>query len=144
MWTRSKLEELLKAGKIRGISIPLDAKPTEAGRIVAKHYAKGNKAKDWIGRTLLSWCELRCVKLIEEYQFDTVRKFRSDYAIPAYKILVEYEGIFSEGQNGHTGFKHYTKDTNKYNLAAMNGFKVLRYTNKNYKDLEIDLEKITL
>ncbi len=70
------------------------------------------------------------VKYEKEYQFAKPRKFRFDYAIPNKKIAIEYEGL---NWNPHTKSRHltltgYSKDCEKYNLAVLNGWKVLRYT----------------
>lgn len=77
-----------------------------------------------------------------ELKFDTVRKFRFDYADPSRKIAVEYEGIGGGGQSRHTSIIGYTNDCKKYTLAAILGWRVLRYTVKNYADLEADLAQI--
>jgi len=76
-----------------------------------------------------------------EYQFDIVRKFRFDYAIQEKMIAIEYEGIMSK-KSRHTTVGGYSKDIEKYNLAVLQGWRVLRYTALNYKDLYKDLEKI--
>jgi hypothetical protein len=76
-----------------------------------------------------------------EYKFLENRKFRFDWAIPSLMIAVEYEGIMSE-KSRHTTITGYSKDIEKYNLAITLGWRVLRYTAKNYKDLETDLKKI--
>lgn len=78
---------------------------------------------------------------VEELQFHDVRKFRFDWAIPDLKIAIEYEGLMSK-KSGHTTIGGYTSDCTKYNLAQISGWKVLRYTAKNYRDLENDLKKI--
>lgn len=84
-------------------------------------------------RTIDDYCE--------EFQFDDVRKFRFDWAIPTLKIAIEYEGLMSE-KSGHTTIDGYSKDCQKYNLAIINGWKVLRYTAVNYKNLEKDLKNL--
>ena len=76
-----------------------------------------------------------------EYQFHDTRKFRFDFAIPDAKIAIEYEGLMSE-KSGHTTLVGYTKDTEKYNLAAIDGWRILRYTAKNYKDFTNDIKQI--
>ena len=73
-----------------------------------------------------------------EYRFDEKRKFRFDFALPNLKIAVEYEGIFSE-KSRHTSVLGYSKDVEKYNLATIQGWSVLRYTAKNYKDAANDV-----
>lgn len=78
---------------------------------------------------------------VEELQFHDVRKFRFDWALPYAKIAIEYEGLFSK-KSGHTTPAGYTEDCEKYNLAQIEGWKVLRYTAINYTNLEKDLKKI--
>jgi hypothetical protein len=76
-----------------------------------------------------------------EYRFHDLRKFRFDIAIPAMKIGIEYEGLMSE-KSRHTTIEGFTMDCFKYNLAQLNGWKVLRYTAKNYADFGSDIHII--
>ena len=76
-----------------------------------------------------------------EKRFDKIRRFRFDYAIEEKKIAIEYEGVFST-KSRHTGKMGYSKDCEKYNLAILNGWKVLRYTAVNFGNLEKDLNKL--
>lgn len=78
--------------------------------------------------------------VVEELQFakHLKRRFRFDYCIPSKKIYIEYEGIFA-GKSRHTTISGYTRDVEKYNLATTLGWKGLRYTAVNYKNLEEDL-----
>jgi hypothetical protein len=78
---------------------------------------------------------------VSELKFHDTRKFRFDWAIPRFKIAIEYEGLFSE-KSRHTTVSGFSEDCTKYNLAIANGWKVLRYTAINYKDLYTDLEKL--
>lgn len=75
-----------------------------------------------------------------EFKFVPGRDFRADLFIPSLNLLVEYEGLFAEGKNGtgmsrHTTPKGYTNDCIKYFLANVHGYKVLRVTAINYKEL---------
>ena len=79
--------------------------------------------------------------VVEEYRFCAGRRFRSDFAFPEKKLLVEYEGINS-AKSRHTTITGYTKDTEKYNLAAVLGYRVLRYTALNFRNVWKDLEAI--
>lgn len=79
--------------------------------------------------------------IVEEFKFSKTRKFKADYAIPDKMILIEFEGIIS-GKSRHTTITGYTGDCNKYNLAAILGYRVLRYTALNFKDSWRDLETI--
>lgn len=82
------------------------------------------------------------VPFVEELVFLKGRRFRFDFAIPDHKIGIEYEGINSH-KSRHTSITGYTKDTEKYNLAVCNGWKVLRYTALNYTDMRRDLLILT-
>ena len=87
-----------------------------------------------------------------EYKFDAKRRFKFDFAIlrmepRAKHIAVEYEGLgLSQDGNtkksGHNTPQGYTSNCEKYNLAAIQGWVVLRYTAINYKQLRGDLEKL--
>ena len=56
---------------------------------------------------------------------------------------VEYEGLVATGKKGgHQTKTHYTNNCTKYNLAAIDGWKVLRYTFKNYHDFNKDLVEL--
>ena len=68
------------------------------------------------------------------------RRFRFDWAVPELKLAIEYEGIFGRGRSRHTTQKGYSKDCEKYNLAAIHGWRVLRYTATTYRQLEDDLK----
>ena len=78
-----------------------------------------------------------------EFRFHTIRRFRFDYAIPNIKLAIEYEGIVS-AKSRHSSVKGYTTDCEKYNLAVLNGWKVLRYTALNITQLALDIECLLL
>lgn len=78
------------------------------------------------------------VDFVQELVFHSVRKFRFDFAIPNMKIAIEYEGLNSE-KSGHTTLKGYTEDCVKYNLAAIDGWSMLRYTAVNVEEFAKDL-----
>jgi hypothetical protein len=63
----------------------------------------------------------------KEFRGIAKRQFRFDYAITKLKIAIEYEGIMSK-KSRHTTPKGFTTDCDKYNLAAVNGWVVLRFT----------------
>lgn len=65
-----------------------------------------------------------CVK---EYKFNPGRRWRFDYAIPEYRIAVEVEGgVWTGGR--HVRPKGFLNDMEKYNAAAVDGWRVLRVT----------------
>lgn len=77
-------------------------------------------------KIVLAWfheCNLPVPVL--EYRFHPDRKFQFDFAWPDHKVALEVEGgIWVRGAHGRgTGIK---RDIEKYNLAASNGWFVLR------------------
>ena len=137
------LERLKKEGKIRDYKA-MDLKPVTVdvgGRRVLKHFHRKSDEKDWMGLNMLKWCNDKCLALEGEYKFHEERNWRFDWAIPALKVAIEYEGLMSE-KSGHTTIKGYTKDTEKYRAAAIKGWTVLRYTALNYKELLNDINQI--
>ena len=57
-----------------------------------------------------------------EYEFATPRKFAFDYAWPELGIAIEVEGIV------HRTAERFETDAEKYFLAALNGWRVFRFT----------------
>jgi very-short-patch-repair endonuclease len=77
----------------------------------------------------------------KEYIFHPTRKWRFDYAIPEHKIALEVEGgVWTRGR--HTRPEGFLGDIEKYNEAALLGWRVFRvtpddlYTNKTFKLIE--------
>ncbi len=111
----------------------------------------------WIHWQLKYWCEEKEFIVVPELKFDKKRRYRLDFAVlngvteeQARKFeyrkenmicAIEYEGIFSE-HSRHTNKIGYSKDTDKYRLAAMKGWIVLRYTTLNYQNVLQDIEAI--
>lgn len=61
------------------------------------------------------------------------RQWRFDFAWPDKKIAVELEGgVFTGGR--HTTGAGYSKDAEKYNIAVLQGWKILRYTTSTIGD----------
>lgn len=61
-----------------------------------------------------------------EYKFSKTRRWRSDFAWPAFKLLVECEGGIFKGR--HTSPAGFSADVIKYDTAALMGWTVLRFT----------------
>ena len=130
-WTQSDLNKL----KIKGLSTNFKPTKKKTSKVV-----KVSVEKEYIKKLL--WYLKREGTLpdyVEELEFDETRKFRFDWAIPSLKIAIEYEGIFSK-KSRHTTITGFTNDCTKYNLALRNGWKVLRYTAKNYEMIGDDLK----
>jgi hypothetical protein len=94
----------------------------------------------WIHWQLKYWCIEKEYTLDKEYRFSK-RRFRFDFFIKELNCGIEYEGIFGE-RSRHTNKMGYSKDTEKYTLAATIGILVLRYTAVNYKNVIRDLENV--
>ncbi len=68
-----------------------------------------------------------------EYRFAPPRRYRADFAYPEKMLLIEVEGgVWVHG--AHTRGGHYNSDCEKYNLATVNGWRVLRFTSNMIKD----------
>jgi very-short-patch-repair endonuclease len=143
-WNKHDFDKLKAAGKIRGYQLTTEkwVDPLTGGRKVAKHFSRKSKGLDYISWNLLYWCNEKGLIMEEEYKFNPERNWRFDFAIPSLKIAVEFEGgIFTPGTS-HNSPKTFTKDSNKYNSASILGWKVLRFTAMNYKELTNQLNQI--
>lgn len=105
------------------------------GRLVVKHFPKKSDALNWMDVVLINYCQRNGLQLYEEYRFCEDRGWRFDWCIPALKVAIEFEGGIFQENSGHKTAKHYTKDTEKYTRAALEGWRVLRFTTLNYKTL---------
>lgn len=67
------------------------------------------------------------VRIVKEYKFHDVRKWRFDYAFPDQKVAVEVDGaVWTQGR--HTRGAGYVNDLEKLNTAASMGWLILRIT----------------
>lgn len=134
------IEKLKQSGKIAGYTSHYQPKQNpERKKIRAKD--KVSYEKKFIESYLNSICERKCLKLSTELKFSE-RKFRFDWAIESEMIAIEYEGIFSK-KSRHTTVSGYSKDTEKYNLAASLGWMVYRYTSATYKNIIKDFNEMS-
>lgn len=84
-----------------------------------------------IGEEILA-LQLRGLGFEREFKFHPERRWKFDFALPAQKLAVEIEGgIYSNGR--HTRPEGFAADMEKYNAAAMMGWRVLRYTTEMVK-----------
>ena len=141
-YTIAILEKLKAEGKIVGYSGVRVEQVTPAGRIVAKHFQRKSVGLDFVSSNLFYWCRERKLVLLEEFKFDPARNWRLDFAIPALKVGVEYEGSIQNPNGDHRSVKGITRDMNKYNSAAALGWTILRFGSTNYKTLISELEKL--
>ena len=67
------------------------------------------------------------VECVKEFKFHPTRKWRFDYAIPSHRIALEVEGgVWTQGR--HTRPQGFLGDVDKYNAAALLGWRVFRTT----------------
>jgi len=69
---------------------------------------------------------------VREFHFIPGRKFRADFAWPGLKLLLEVEGGTWNGGR-HTSGKGFGTDCEKYNLASIQGWRVIRVTGEHIK-----------
>jgi hypothetical protein len=135
-WDKKHIQQLKQSGYIKGY---VDTERNKNKPITDqiswnKLTEKRSKEKDWLNWNLSYWANEQALEMVTEYMFDDKRKWRMDWAFPALKIAVEYEGIFSK-KSRHTTVKGYTGDVEKYNAAVKNGWRLLRVTAVDYKSI---------
>lgn len=95
-----------------------------SGKITRKAKTPPQSQNDMFTRVCASSIGAECVK---EYRFYKPRKWRFDYAIPLYKIAIEVEGgVWTGGR--HIRPQGFLGDMQKYNTAALMGWRVFRTT----------------
>lgn len=76
-----------------------------------------------------------------EYKFHPERRWKFDFAWPERKIAIEVEGgIWSRGR--HTRGNGYINDCEKYNSAVLLGWRVLRYPQALFRNVEDDMKTL--
>ncbi len=63
-----------------------------------------------------------------EYKFHPKRRWRFDFAYPEHMVAIEVEGLVYKGKSRHTTVSGYKGDIEKYNEAAILGWKVIRFS----------------
>lgn len=81
-------------------------------------------------------CQVIGIKPKREYPFCEGRKWRFDFALPDLKVAIEIEGGTGWGKSRHSKGSGFEKDCEKYNTAAMLGWKVYRFTTRMVKSGE--------
>lgn len=135
-WSKEDLQKLQRTGKIRGYTETKVVKPS----VRIKIPTAGCKEVQWLRWNLQFWCAERGLNLEEEYRFHEERRFRFDFAIKEMMLALEYDGLNSD-KSGHTTLVGYTKDKEKDSLAQSLGWRVIRLTVLNYKQVFRELEK---
>ena len=71
---------------------------------------------------------------VEEYRFHPTRRWKFDWAAPSLGLAVEYEGGVYRGGGGHSSVTGILRDIEKYNEAALLGWRVIRVTASSVRD----------
>lgn len=76
-----------------------------------------------------------------EYRFCPPRRWRFDYCLPVQRIAIEVEGgVWSRGR--HVTPTGYLNDLEKYNMATLKGWRLLRCTpQQQYTDEFVNMVK---
>lgn len=72
------------------------------------------------------------IKFMREYRFHPTRRWRFDFALPEHKIAIEFEGGIFLNKARHTSSIGYAGDVEKYREATILGWRLLRYTAKDF------------
>lgn len=143
-WTLNDLDKKKADGKIIDFKMTTEkfVVPAIGGRKIGKHFKRKSAGLDFIAKNLFFWCQAKGLVLEEEYRFDKIRKWRFDFAVPDLMIAVEFNGGVYDRNGSHTSIEKIKKDNEKLNAASVQGWKVLRFTAVDYKDLLTELNKI--
>lgn len=132
-WSLQHIQKLEKEGKIKGFRV--------VGKKLTDEEKKAEKPTPEGIQFIKKQLDKNHIGYVTELQFAKPRKFRFDIALPALKVAIEYEGLGYK-KTGHTTSEGFTKNCEKYNMAVSMGWRLYRYTFKNYKDFENDLKTI--
>lgn len=118
-------ETPVKRAKGAGIGkpSPAPAKPRKTAR-------KGPKTAEV--DLFVEFARAEGLAVAREYEFHPQRRWRFDYALPRERIALEVEGgVWQYGR--HNRAAGFLGDMDKYNAAAVLGWRVLRVTPKNLR-----------
>src|SRR3972149_6357710 len=92
-------------------------------------------------RMLCKWMGLAVP--VEQYRFDPHRRWKVDFAWPAFRVGVEIEGgIWRRGGGGHSHPLHIERDLEKNNAALLLGWRMFRITGKMLRSKAVDAKKL--
>jgi len=81
---------------------------------------------------------------VQQYRYVKGRKHRADFAFPEQRLIVEVDGgVYN--RKAHGSISGILRDMERSNLAAVNGYRVMRYTPsviKSKKQLEKLIEQV--
>lgn len=71
------------------------------------------------------------------------RKFRSDFYIPKYNLIIEIEGGIWMSKGRHTTGTGFSADIRKYNAIVLQGYKVIRFSGDDFMRIGKDLYTVS-
>jgi hypothetical protein len=139
---KNQLDKLVKDGKIRSFVDPGKGSKAFSSDNIPPGARTRSKAKEWLGWNLPYFANEHGLTLETEFKFCTDRDWRFDFAIPALKIAVEYEGGIFMQKSGHSNVHGFVKDSEKYNRATVLGWRLIRVTYLNYQTVIHQLKQL--
>lgn len=88
-----------------------------------------------------NWQHLGGPVLQREYRFDSIRRWRFDFALVASKIAFEIQGGLYAPQTGHRSQEGVERDMEKLNAAQLAGWHVFQISSKSISDTNL-LQKL--
>ena len=87
------------------------------------------RGKSKLEETLALHMRADQIEFVREYKFHPTRKWRFDFALVKKKIGIECEGLTNPAlKSRHTTNQGFEQDCEKYDEAAIYGWRVLRFT----------------
>lgn len=141
-WSEKRIRELKNSGRIRDFNSPPRQKAYSSDQKPV-HIKPRSAGLDWLEWNLLYWGNERSLSLAREFEFDKPnRKWKFDFAFPAVKLAVEFEGGVFQNAMSHTSAGGVARDIEKYNRAQVLGWRVVRVTAKDYTTALRTLEQL--
>ena len=95
------------------------------------------KKKGQLEDPFAQWLSFKNIKFVRQFQPFKGRRFKCDFFLPDYNVVIEIEGgqwINGRHQRG-TGYKN---DIEKYNMITLAGYKILRLTTDHFMRISKD------
>lgn len=113
---------------------PSRLRMAKAAPIFGEKPTRKKKRRSWLEERIAAFIQSAHLPVpVREHRFAPPRQFKFDFCWPALGIALEAEGgIWIQG--GHNRGAAYADDCDKYNLAAVNGWRVFRVTERQVRD----------
>jgi len=141
-WTERHILGLKKENKIRDYKIPERSKGFSSDKSFHQGTRARSKALDWLEWNLQFFANENALTLEKEYKFCDDRGWRFDFCFPSIKTACEYEGSLFNPNGDHRSVKGISRDVEKYNRAALLGWRVIRLTALNYTTVLSQLNQL--